>query len=112
MGTHISHKHKKGSDIANADALSRLPKPEKMYSEDKVSLNYFFKRKNQLSIEQGCLMWANRVIIPTKLTKEVLKLLHDKHPGINRMIMLARGYVWWPKIDQHIKEVVKQCQIC
>ena len=28
---------------------------------------HFYKRKNELSIEAGCLLWGNRIIIPEKL---------------------------------------------
>lgn len=52
------------------------------------------------------------MIIPLKLRKAILRLLHDQHPGINRMKMLARSYVWWPGLDKDIEDTVSSCTIC
>ena len=44
--------------------------------------------------------------------EEVLNILHDTHPGIVKMKSLARGYVWWPKMDTNLEEKVKSCATC
>ena len=46
-----------------------------------------------MSIEEGCLFWGMRVIIPTKLQNRLLKELHNEHPGISRMKSIARSYM-------------------
>ena len=38
-------------------------------------------------------MFADCVVVPTKLRKAVLKQLHPGHPGINRMKAIARSVV-------------------
>ena len=53
-----------------------------------------------------------RVVIPTKLQSGILSELHFTHPGVVKMKLLARSYVWWYKIDQDIKEVVCTCVNC
>ncbi|XP_058024065.1 uncharacterized protein K02A2.6-like, partial [Ahaetulla prasina] len=58
------------------------------------------------------LLWGDRVVIPEKLRKRVLDLLHEGHPGIVRMKGLARSYVWWPLMDSEIAERVGKCQAC
>ena len=52
------------------------------------------------------------MVIPTKLQKIMLKLLHDTHPGMVRMKTLARSYVWWPRIDKALENIVRTCQTC
>ena len=42
----------------------------------------------------------------------IVKELHESHPGISRMKGLARGYVWWPGLDQQLEEQVRNCPSC
>ena len=69
---------------------------------DEPELKPFFNRRDELSVEQGCLMWGLRVVIPAVFRQQVLKELHGAHPGIARMKAMACSYVWWPKIDGSI----------
>ena len=77
-----------------------------------AELQPFESRKNELSLSCGCILWGNRVVIPERLRREVLKELHGNHPGVNKMKMLARSYVWWPGIDDDIKSAVGSCPGC
>ena len=72
----------------------------------------FKNKKDELTLEQGCLLCGTRVVIPTSLQKEVLKELHETHPGITEMKALARSYVWWPKIVVDIERMVSLCKVC
>ncbi len=38
--------------------------------------------------------------------------LHEAHPGVTKMKSLARSFVWWPKMDATIEELVRQCPSC
>nr|XP_054596817.1 uncharacterized protein K02A2.6-like [Nothobranchius furzeri] len=69
-------------------------------------------RRHELTIQQGCLMWGVRVIVPPKLRSGVLQELHTAHPGMVRMKSLARSYVWWPGIDSQIELQAKACHSC
>jgi hypothetical protein len=75
-------------------------------------LHPFDDRKTELSIEQDCLMWGCRVIIPEKLKERMLEELHSTHIGMSRMKALARQHVWWPKMDADIEETVRRCAPC
>ncbi|XP_060546708.1 uncharacterized protein K02A2.6-like [Pantherophis guttatus] len=79
---------------------------------DSGDFQLFFNKKNELSMLGGCLLWGNRVVIPSCLRHRVLELLHEGHPGIVRMKSLARSYVWWPHLDQDVTEWVGKCRPC
>ena len=57
-------------------------------------------------------MWGSRVIVPPQGQPQVLKELHEAHTGTSKMKMLARSYVWWPKLDNDIEQLVKNCTNC
>ena len=155
-------RYKKGSEVPNADALSRLPLPDvpdnvpipaehillmehlsntpasatqirtmthrnptlakiKTYvqqgrwpsgSNSDPETQPYWRRKDELSLEDGCLLWGQRVIVPPRLREKVLSELHETHPGICRTKALARQYVWWPRIDDDLESLVKKCAVC
>ena len=72
----------------------------------------FKNRMNELTIEQGCILWGIRVIIPTKLRQLVLQELHETHAGSTKMKSIARSYVWWPNLDRNIEELSSACIVC
>ncbi|XP_005877553.1 PREDICTED: uncharacterized protein K02A2.6-like, partial [Myotis brandtii] len=72
----------------------------------------FFKRRYALTLEDGCIMYYDRVVIPKALQTQVLRQFHEGHPGISRMKMLARSYAYWPLMDKHIEDMVKDCHEC
>ncbi|XP_041435047.1 uncharacterized protein K02A2.6-like [Xenopus laevis] len=81
------------------------------YSSDKI-LKPYFEKRDELSMDQGCLLWGIRVVIPPKYRQRLLHELHEGHPGVNRMKARARGYLWWPGLDQDIENFVSQCTAC
>ncbi|XP_039192295.1 uncharacterized protein K02A2.6-like, partial [Crotalus tigris] len=72
----------------------------------------FWSKRNELSLSQGCLLWGNRVVIPTSMRTRVLESLHEGHPGIVRMKALARSHLWWPGLDKDIEAKVHACHLC
>ncbi|XP_018914448.2 uncharacterized protein [Bemisia tabaci] len=79
--------------------------------EDK-NLVPFFKIKEFLSLEEEVILFGDRAVIPSKLQKIVLNLLHKSHPGIVRMKLLARQNVWWPSLNSDIESISKSCEAC
>ena len=80
--------------------------------EDK--LKPFWSRKNELALLDSCILWGSRVVIPEAGHAQLLKELHDGHPGISQMKLkaLARTILWWPGLDQDIENTVNQCNAC
>lgn len=73
------------------------------------ALKPYWNRRLELSLEDGCVMWGNRVSVPKKCQKRVLEELHQVHFGIARTKAIARGYVWWPKLNKQVKTMTKSC---
>ncbi|XP_037978548.2 uncharacterized protein K02A2.6-like isoform X1 [Plutella xylostella] len=84
--------------------------PEKKLID--TELFVFYNRKDEISMDRGCLFWGHRIIIPTVLRESVTEELHQSHFGIVRMKQMARSYFWWPNLDSEIDMITKNCIIC
>ncbi|CAD6200371.1 unnamed protein product, partial [Caenorhabditis auriculariae] len=72
----------------------------------------YLNQPQLLSLQDDCLFFGPRIIIPTSLRQRVLKQLHEGHPGEKRMKVLARQYVFWTNINADIENYVKTCHNC
>ena len=80
--------------------------------EDKQDFQPYQQRRDELSMEGGCVLWESRVVVLLKGRKRALSLLHEAHPGMVRMKSLAWGYMWWPGMDKNIELCLKECTAC
>ena len=76
------------------------------------NLRVFYTKRNELSTEQGCVLWGTRVIVPFKLRRAVLKEIHSGHQGIVKTKALARKYIWWPHLDSDVEQICRECETC
>ena len=72
----------------------------------------YHRRRLELTIQDDCILWGKRVIIPKVYQTQLLTELHVGHIGICRMKALARSYVWWPGLDYAIELLVGDCEAC
>ena len=57
----------------------------------------FYRRHTELSCQDDCVLWGQRVVVPTSLQAQLLRELHEGHIGIARMKALAFGGPDWIK---------------
>ena len=81
-------------------------------SDPSSNLVSFYRKRLELSLADGVILWHRRVVVPTALQARVLALLHEGHAGIVRMKSLARSYVWWPGLDDQLDMLTKDCLEC
>ena len=79
---------------------------------DNPEFHPYKDKSGELSVQDGCLLWGSRVVVPTPARPLVIEELHTSHPGIVRMKGLARSYVWWPGMDADLETKVKGCITC
>ncbi|XP_019561388.3 uncharacterized protein K02A2.6-like [Aedes albopictus] len=81
-------------------------------NEQRSEMKPFFSKRYELNLEQGCILWGSRVVIPTNMRQKVLQMLHDQHVGIVRCKMLGRSVCWWPSMNEEIEAFVGRCLEC
>ena len=54
----------------------------------------------------------NRIVIPSSMTQEILKCIHEGHMGIEKCKARARQCVYWPSMYEAIEQEVKKSPVC
>ncbi|XP_017482519.1 PREDICTED: uncharacterized protein K02A2.6-like [Rhagoletis zephyria] len=88
----------------------KWPKFCKQVKEIEVAA--FFPYRYDLKEAQGCLFRGEQIIIPFKLRKKIIGSLHEGHPGVCRIKLLAADKVFWPRMSKDIEQIVKSCDSC
>ena len=112
--------HIPGKDNHEADFLSRLVATITLdYSEpDDIHHRKQAKPSEFVTDEMGRFRFVgdgnNRLAIPRKHRREIMKALHDDHGHFHhdRVLELARSRFYWKDMNKDIKEYVKACHRC
>ena len=72
----------------------------------------YYRQGLELTVQDGCIIWGKRVVIPKVLRAKLLEELHVEHVRICQMKALARSHLWWPHLDQDIEAMTTQCEAC
>ncbi|KAF4529376.1 hypothetical protein B566_EDAN015429 [Ephemera danica] len=83
----------------------------RLYTTD-LSVQAYMSSAQQLSVQGGCVLHGDRVVLPASLRNEALRLLHQVHQGVVRTKGLARCYFWWPGMSIDIEKFVSSCDVC
>ena len=76
------------------------------------SIYSYWDYKEELTVYDELIFKRNKVIIPVVLRKEMLKIVHQPHLGVEASKRRAREALFWPEMDKEIEQLVKSCSIC
>lgn len=71
--------------------LLTILQTDNLSDEMSAELRPIFNRSEQLSLQQGCILCTNRVVISSELRCHVSKMIYQGHPSIVRMKVFARN---------------------
>lgn len=65
--------------------------------------------RDERTILDGLLMKGNRLLVPASMLQGTLHRLHEGHHGLSAMLRTARCTAFWPKLQEDISKMSKQC---
>lgn len=68
--------------------------------------------KKDLSLASGVVFFRGKMVVPLSIQARTLRHGHRGHFGMGTMKRMLRLFVWWPKINQQIEELVGKCEVC
>ena len=68
--------------------------------------------KHNFTVQDGIIFVGDRVVIPSRMRKEIIQDIHLAHAGIESCLRTAREYVYWPQMSAQIKEHCQKCDTC
>ena len=74
-------------------------------------LDYWTYREG-ISAENGLLFEEHRLIIPEKLHNRTLQTIHEGPFSVEKIQLMAKEPVFWPKITVHILQTAQSCKVC
>lgn len=103
-----------GKELFTADVLSRGTIATSEKTPDILSDNImpYFKHQADITTYKGILCYKTRLIIPAPLRAKCLEGVHIGHQGINSCRSAAKSTMWWPQMNQQIKERIEHCETC
>ena len=75
-------------------------------------LKPYWQFREHLTIEHSCITWKGKFFIPIALSLNHLKVLHNGHPGENKMTLRAQSSMFWPGISKQIAKYIHSCAPC
>ena len=69
----------------------------------------YWNIRHEVHIAENLLFIGDRLIVPVSKRKDILKLIHEGHFGIEKCKARARSCVYWPRINEDIENEVKSC---
>jgi hypothetical protein len=82
------------------------------YAHDDTTISKFWPIRDALYIQDGVILYEDRVVIPPSLRQRVLKHLHAAHQGVSSMEQRARMVVYWPGLTKDIHSTRHSCDNC
>ena len=72
----------------------------------------YWSIKDELSVSGGIVYRNDRIVVPVALRKTLTVKLHQAHMGTESTLRLARTSLWWPKMNNQLKQFIATWEAC
>ncbi|XP_062610719.1 uncharacterized protein K02A2.6-like [Saccostrea cucullata] len=77
-----------------------------------IPIRPYWNVRDSLTVQDGIIYHSSRVVIPKALRPELLRRTHSSHVGIEACLRRARDSLYWPLMNEEIKDFVSKCSKC
>ena len=70
----------------------------------------YFSIRDELAVPDGLVFRGERLVIPKSLRSEIKKDIHRGHQGVELCLRRAREHVFWPGMNEELKEWIQTCE--
>ena len=72
----------------------------------------YFNVRDELSVQNGVIFYGERAVVPISLRKDMLQCIHASHMGIEGCLRRARESLYWPGMNNEVKDFIQHCEVC
>ncbi|KAK3927041.1 hypothetical protein KUF71_015347 [Frankliniella fusca] len=72
----------------------------------------FYNFRSDITMAKNMVTFQRRIYIPSPLRQEMLSKLHEGHQTEIKCVRRAQQSVWWPTINQDIRNMISHCKTC
>eukprot|EP00918_Siedleckia_nematoides_P018879 GHVU01040323.1.p1 GENE.GHVU01040323.1~~GHVU01040323.1.p1 ORF type:complete len:414 (+),score=37.75 GHVU01040323.1:33-1274(+) len=72
----------------------------------------YFDFRDELTVADGLIFRGERLVIPKNLRHSIKSDIHLGHSGVESSLRRAREYVYWPGMNNEIKQLIQTCETC
>ncbi len=72
----------------------------------------YWSERTQFTVEEGLLYFEGRLVVPRPARGRFLESLHRGHVAYGTMAKRAQTAVWWPAINNDMKQKSRSCGTC
>lgn len=77
-----------------------------------VKVKEFWNIRNEITYSNEMLFWGDRIIPPSCLRSEMIKLAHEPHLGYEKTKKRLQQIFYWPGLSKTVENILERCQVC
>ena len=75
-------------------------------------LQAYWTFREEMTVENGLILKATRIVIPPNMRESTLHQLHEGHLGFTKCYNHAKQTVYWRNLRRELEDLVLNCQLC
>ena len=99
-------------DVLRTGKWQQIDNPPEDVNKDDLGLFKRVQRELTISSDSKIVLRGSRIVIPTVLRERAIDIAHEGHQGLVKTKKLLREKVWFPGIDNMVKQKIEKCLAC